>query len=151
MCIWKAPWTRTVGRPHDKTHLLSVAALSYPGGSDSTTILKQLFPLSRYIFSNKRIQLVLTFLNRKKCCDDKFTIFRVIYALFLPILRLLSLAKWVVYRNSPLQLSRYRADIHIAWTLKSLFLIVELADALNGKLLLSNKSNKTRNRNVEAD
>lgn len=57
------------------------------------------------------------------------------WGLFLPVLKWLSVAKWFVYRNSPPTLSKYQADIHIAWTLKALFLL-ELADAPNGKLIL---------------
>lgn len=140
-----------VGSPHDSTRWPSGAARSYPGGPESATLLKPLLSLGYHIFSKRRIQLVFTFLNTKKCEDDKFTAFRIIYELFLPVLRLLSVAKWFVYRNNPLRLSKSQADTHLAWTLRSLFLVGELADTLNGKMVLSNKSNKARNRNAEAD
>lgn len=99
-------------------------------------MLKQLFSLGYHVFSNRRIQLVFTFLNTKKHCDYKFSIFRIISEFVLPVLIVFS-SKRFVYRNLPLRVSGYQADIHIAWALKALFMVVEMVDALNEKLIPS--------------
>ena len=91
-------------------------------------MLKQLFSLGHQTFANRNIQLVFTFLNTRNHYDYKFSIFRIIWEFFLPVLRLLSVAKWFVYRNIPLRLSGHQADIHIAWNSKASFLIVELVE-----------------------
>lgn len=140
-----------VGSPQDTTHRLPVATLSHPGCPESAIVLKQLLSLGYHIFSNRRIQLVLTFFETKKCDGDKFTVFRIIYELVLQVLRSLSVATRFVYRNNPLKLSKYQADTPHCSDPQIIISGSGTGWRSEWQVGISNKFNKAWNSKVEAD
>lgn len=105
------------------------------------------FPSATTNFPN-RIQWASTLLNTKQCHDCEFYIFGIIFSRVK-----IALGSKTVCLETVLSAcvnTRPVSTLPGLWK-HYIFLIIELADTLNGKLIVSNKSNKTRNGNAKAD
>lgn len=109
---------------------------------------KQLFSLSHHKFSNRRTQRVSALLNTKQGYDCECPIFGISFSRVKIALRSKIVCLGTVL--SACVNTRLVSTLPGLWKCY-LFLIIELADTLNGKLLVSNKSNETRNGNAKAD
>lgn len=111
---------------------------------------KQLLSLGHHKFSSRRIQHVSTLriLNTKQCYDYEFHIFRIIFSRVK-----IALSSKSVCLETVLSACGNTRPVSTLPGLgkRYIFLIIELADSLNGKLILYNKSNKTRNGNAKTD